>query len=46
VLVAGFTIPILLGLSAPLRPLTWYLLLGAIPAMSIGAAAYQVVRRR
>jgi hypothetical protein len=46
VLVAGFTMPILFGLSASLRPLTWLLLLGAIPAMSIGAAAYQVVRRR
>jgi hypothetical protein len=46
VLVAGFATPIIFGLSAPLRPLTWLLLLGAIPAMSVGAAAYQVVRRR
>ena len=46
VLVAGFAIPIILGVSAPLHPLAWVLLLGAIPAMSVGAAAYQVVRRR
>jgi hypothetical protein len=46
VLVAGFALPIVLGLSAPIHPLAWLLLLGAIPAMSFGAAAYQVVRRR
>ncbi len=46
VLVAGFAIPIILGLSAPLHPLAWLLLLGAILSMSVGAAAYQVVRRR
>ncbi len=46
VLVGAFVSMIALGLSSPLQPPAWLLLLGAIPAMSLGAAAYQVVRRR
>jgi len=46
VLVAAFAIPIILGVSAPLPAPAWVLLLGAAPAISLGAAAYQVVRRR
>ena len=46
VLIAGFALPIVLGLSAPISPLAWLLLLGAMPAMSAGAATYHIVRRR
>lgn len=46
VLVGGFAIPIVAGVSPRLPGAAWLLLLGAIPAMSIGAASYQVMRRR
>ena len=46
VFVGGFVIAILLGLMAPLHAVAWILLLGAIPAMTFGAVAYHVVRRR
>lgn len=44
-LVVAFTIPVLLGISAPLSAPAWLLLLGAVPAMTGGAAAYHVARR-
>lgn len=44
-LVVAIVIPIALGLSAPLTARTWLLLLGAVPAMCIGAGALQVARR-
>jgi hypothetical protein len=44
-LVTAFAIPIVAGFSNGLTPIAWLLLLGAIPAMSAGAAAYQTVRR-
>jgi hypothetical protein len=44
-LVAGFAIPVVAGFSNGLTPIAWLLLLGAIPAMSAGAAAYQTVRK-
>jgi len=46
ILLAGVAIPIALGFSSPLSVATWLLLLGAIPSMNAGGAAYQVVRRR
>jgi hypothetical protein len=45
-LVAAVAVPIVLGFSSPLPPIEWLLLLGAVPAMSAGAAAYQAVSRR
>ena len=45
-LVAGFTAPILLGFSRPLTPHAWLLLLGAVPALTAGAAAYRIIRTR
>jgi hypothetical protein len=44
-LVAAFAIPIAAGFSNGLTPIAWLLLLGAIPAMSAGAAAYHTVRK-
>ncbi len=44
-LLAGFALPVMLGLSAPLPNVAWILLLGAIPAMSAGAAAFVILRR-
>lgn len=44
-LVSAFAFPIVLGVSPRLPAEAWVLLLGAIPAMSAGAAGYQVVRR-
>ncbi|MBC5799205.1 MAG: hypothetical protein GIX03_06745 [Candidatus Eremiobacteraeota bacterium] len=46
ILVAAIAIPIALGFSSPLSPATWLLLLGAIPSMNAGGAAYQVATRR
>jgi hypothetical protein len=46
VLFAAIAIPIALRFSSPLSPATWLLLLGAIPSMSAGGGAYQVVSRR
>lgn len=45
-LVAAFALPVILGISPPLQTLAWFLLLGAVPAMAVGAAVYQVLRRR
>jgi len=45
-LLGGFALPVAVGLSAPLPSIDLVLLLGAIPAMSAGAAGYQATRRR
>lgn len=45
-MLAAIAIPTALGCSSPLSRATWLLLLGAIPSMSAGGAAYQIVRRR
>lgn len=45
-LVAAIVVPTLLGFSSRLPLLEWLLLFGAVPAMSAGAAVYQVIRRR
>lgn len=45
-LVAFIAIPIATHDSSPLTATTWLLLLGAIPAMCVGAGVYQVFRRR
>lgn len=44
-LVASVVIPTALGFSSRLPLLAWVLIVGAIPAMSAGAAAYQIIRR-
>ncbi len=44
-LLIAIAVPIALGFSSPLTISTWLLILGAIPAMGLGAAAYQIVRR-
>jgi hypothetical protein len=41
-----FVVPPYLGQSAPLDPWQWLLLIGAIPALGIGATTYQFVRKR
>jgi hypothetical protein len=45
-LIAAIAIPILLGFSSRLTAATWLLLLGAVPAMTLGAATFVVLRRR
>lgn len=45
-LLAAIAIPILLGFSSPLTAATWLLLLGAVPAMTLGAATFMALRRR
>ena len=45
-LVVAFALPILAGVSPRLPLVAWILLLGAVPAMTLGAAAFQVIRRR
>lgn len=45
-LLIAFALPILAGVSPRLPLVAWILLLGAIPAMALGAAAFQVIRRR
>lgn len=45
-LVAAIVVPTLLGFSSRLPLAEWLLLFGAVPAMSAGAALYQVLRRR
>jgi hypothetical protein len=45
-LVAAFALPVVLGFAAPLGVPASVLLLGTIPAMAAGAAAFQVLRRR
>lgn len=45
-LTAGFAVPILAGISSPLAPAAWLLLVGAVPAMCIGAATLHVIRQR
>lgn len=42
--VAAFAVPIVLGLSPPLPGLAWLLLIGAVPMMTLGAAAYNTYR--
>jgi hypothetical protein len=41
-----FVVPPYLGQSAPLDPWQWLLLIGAIPAIGIGATTYQFIRNR
>jgi hypothetical protein len=43
---ALFIIPPYLGASSPLRPEQWLVILGAIPAMGVGATSYRFARRR
>lgn len=45
-LVLAIAVPIALGLSSQLSAPVWALLLAAIPAMCLGAAAYQFSQRR
>jgi len=45
-LLVAIAAPIALGFSSRLTLSTWLLVFGAIPAMGLGAAAYQIVRRR
>jgi hypothetical protein len=45
VLLLGFATPILIGVSPRLPAAAWLLILGAIPAMSAGAALVQILRR-
>lgn len=44
-LVAAIVIPTLLGFSSRLPWYAWVLVFGVVPAMGLGAALYQVVRR-
>ncbi len=44
-LIVALAVPIALGFSSPLVAPAWILVLGAIPAMCIGAGAYQITRR-
>jgi hypothetical protein len=46
VLALAFIVPPLLGQSAPLDPWQWLLLLGAVPAIGVGATTFQLIRRR
>jgi hypothetical protein len=41
---AAFAAPILVGVSPPLPTLAWFLILGAVPMMTVGAAAYNCYR--
>jgi hypothetical protein len=45
-LLAAIAIPILFGFSSKLTAATWLLLVGAVPAMTLGAAVFVVLRRR
>ncbi len=45
-LLAAFAIPIAIGVSPRLSLPAWVLLAGAVPAMCLGASAYQVLRHR
>jgi hypothetical protein len=45
-MLSAFALPILIGVSPRLPVAAWVLLVGAIPAMSLGAATFQVIRRR
>lgn len=43
--VASFAVPSLMHISFPLYPLAWLLLLGVVPAMTLGASLHHAARR-